>query len=137
MKLLVSAFCLGTLAACDCTMVKLDHARATWEEAEIANYTYDLYEPGWIPSQPPTRITVQNGVVTAVAAIRPYPIVGQPQSVAPTIDALFDDIEDHLRRGGIDVRVTWDDTLGLPLAASFDIEGESHGFLVKEFQPTP
>ena len=122
-----------TLAACDGTMADLEDARGKWREAAITSYAFDLHETGFLPPQPPTHITVQNGRVTGVAAIPPNPVAGWSLSQAPTIETLFDKIEDKLR-GDANVTATWDQTLGFPVSAYFDLGFENTGFQVLAFQ---
>jgi hypothetical protein len=136
MKLrMATGLSLMVVAACDDGMADFENAREKWREAAIASYAFDFYEHAYL-SSPPTHITVENGLVTSVAAIRPYPVAGRSLSKAPTIERLFEDIEDELT-GDHDVTVTWDPTLGFPAYANFDDGYDNFGFAVSAFQPAP
>ena len=123
------------LAACDDGMGEFNDAREKWREAAIATYTFDLYEYDYL-APPPTHITVENGDVTAIAAIRPNRVAGRTLSNAPTIEVLFDKIEEELRSDD-EVTVTWDPTLGFPMLVNFDDGYDNFGFQVATFQPAP
>jgi len=95
----------------------LDDNRALWESTRPASYAMVVERLCFcgVEARGPVRLTVQGQAATG----RVYVDDGAPVSsdfaqLFPTIDGLFDVIEDALDRDAHEIRVTYDAATGIP-----------------------
>ena len=120
----------------DSDRAALAEARARWATADVSDYAFTYQESCFCPPEfsGPFRITVENGRVDSVTR---NGRAATEQRTYPTIDALFDVIEDAFDRDAETVQVSYDADLGLPVNAYIDYEAamadEELGFTVTRF----
>ncbi len=116
---------------------ELEDNRDRWESTRPASYAMVVERLCFCGEEArgPVRVTVQGSTPTE----RVYTGTGEPVSpefagLFPTIDGLFDVIEDALDRDAHEVRVTYDLTTGIPADIWIDyddhIADEETGFSV-------
>ncbi len=134
----------ATVAACSDPLGPerdaLEANRARWASLEIVSYRYEYalncYCGG--PGAQPVAVLVQDGDVVAVSNPDGSEVAGpwEPADY-PTIEDLFDRVEESLNREPYEARVKYDAQYGYPADAYFDFEqnaiDEEFGFVVTEF----
>lgn len=112
-------------------------ARAAWESCGLDSYSFVLQYLCFCPEEMagPARITVVDGVVDQAT----YVSSGEPVGASFTVrdvPALFDLIDEGIRRPADQITVTWDEACGYPTQAYLDYEldadDEELGFSVTE-----
>ena len=117
--------------------------RALWTRQNIPNYRFQLRQSCFChDSGTPFEIRVQNGVVVEVKDVSTGEPVSPSQfSFSPTIESLFDKIQNAVERPAYSLQVTYDSTYGFPNSASIDYDehavDEEYGFEVSAFTPLP
>jgi len=117
--------------------------RRTWESVRPPSYAYTLERQCFCVEEArgPVRVRVTSGSVTE----RTYVTGGGKVAVDliglfPSVEGLFDLLEQAVRQGAREVRITWDHELGVPREAWIDydvrIADEEQGFRVVEL-PRP
>lgn len=127
----VLAVALLAFAACDSdeilapsgtTTTNLAEARAKWRSQAPARYEYTLRRSCFCVDTRPMRVTVNRGVVESV---RPEgsssPIPAAERASYPSIEGLFDLVDEEIRRPASDVRATYDSARGFPIEIFLDI----------------
>lgn len=128
--LLASLVALGTtLAVTACsetlgvTVEGLETHRARWEAAGLTAYLYEYSRQCECGPEMlrPARLEVQGGSVTRVTFLdNAQTLENPPADAFPTIDDLFDHIEEAVRMDAASLVVTYDPTLGYPTLISVD-----------------
>ncbi len=122
------------MAACDTEAGRLHNARNRWRDASISDYSFRYQTTGFAAGDD-LQITVVGGAVTDARQLTgEFPVSTDD---APTIETLFDRIDDALDSDRVDVSVTYDDALGFPVHAYFDGGEEGDGFAVRDFTRAP
>lgn len=117
--------------------------RALWTRQNIPNYRYQLREHCFCPNADrPFEIRVQNGVVVEVKNVGTGEMVNPSQfTYYPTVESLFDKIQNAIERPAYKLEVTFDSAYGFPSSASIDYDqqavDEEYGFEVSAFTPLP
>jgi hypothetical protein len=135
---------LATVAGCSDPLGPerdaLEANRAKWASLGISSYRYEYALNCFCggPGARPVAVVVQDGVVEAVSypdseeAVEPW----EPADY-PTIDDLFERVEESLDREPYKAWVEYDARYGYPADAYFDFEqnaiDEEFGFVVTEF----
>jgi hypothetical protein len=127
--------CMALFAtgACDSQSDALDTARARWRQQAVDDYSFEYRTTGFAPPVD-ARIVVANGAVTDVENLGAG--FELALETAPTIETLFDEVEDNLD-DGVRVTVMWDPAFGFPVTASAQAGEEGWGFEVSAFQRAP
>jgi hypothetical protein len=101
---------------------ELERARARWEEHAPVLYEYRLQRSCFCPRSfvRPVRITVSDGVVVAAVDPGTNEPLNPPPDGFPTIDDLFDEIQDAIDREADSVDATYDGALGYPVQVFID-----------------
>lgn len=111
--------------------------RRLWDAVRPTAYTFELERQCYCAddARGPVRLSVEGTLVLG----RTYSGSGVSVSddfseLFPSIDGLFDVLEDAIRRSAADVQVTWDESLGVPshffIDYSTDIADEELGFRI-------
>jgi hypothetical protein len=120
----------------------LDQARALWDSQGITDYTYTLQRTAFAPPQYTAAVivVVRGGQVIS----QTYQQTGQPVTPLntawwPTIDGLFDILQDAYDRNAEVIQVTYDPTYGFPTWANIDYDtglgDDEHSFGAGTFTP--
>ncbi len=127
----------GTVAPEDLDAVQaaLDEARARWEAADIADYTFTYRPVCFCPPQVFT-VVVEDGVVAAVDADgEGGAVTGEPT----TVDAVFDDLQAAIDDGVFSITAEYDAELGYPVSTWIDVDlrmaDEEYGIQIEELTP--
>lgn len=91
--------------------------RRMWESSRPATYAFELERLCFCGTEArgPVRLTVEGDVVvTRVYSDSGTEVPEEYAEIFPTVDGLFDILDDALRRGAEQVDVTWDATSGAP-----------------------
>jgi hypothetical protein len=112
-------------------------ARTTWQQARIASYTFEYRALGFRPHFH-AIITVQDGVPTTADVIDGGGI-GSPTSPEyyPTVDGLFEEVENTLANPNDTTSVSYDPELGYPTRLWSESGEEGFGFEVLSLTPAP
>lgn len=100
---------------------ELEQNRAKWEASGPADYVYAVERLCFCGFFGAARVTVENGEAVSAVWVDP-----EGQSVAPTtdlfpsVDGLFDILEDAFARNAHSIDVTYDSTTGVPTAFQID-----------------
>lgn len=117
--------------------------RALWTRQNIPNYRYQLRQSCFChDSGTPYEIRVQNGAIVEVKNANTGETVNPSQfTFSPTIESLFDKIQNAVERPAYRLEVTYNSTYGFPSSASIDYDqyavDEEYGFEVSAFTPLP
>jgi len=122
----------------------LDAQRDLWTQQGIGNYRFTLQRTVFGPPAftDPVVVEVRGGLV----ASRVYEGTGLPVAPAdafwwPSIDGLFEIIQDALDRNADQVAVTYDPGRGYPTSGSIDyslgLGDDEHSFVVRDFAVLP
>ncbi|HEX2568471.1 MAG TPA: DUF6174 domain-containing protein [Polyangia bacterium] len=117
--------------------------RALWARRNIVNYRFQLRQLCFCPdSGKPFEIRVQDGVVVEVKNGTTGEMLDPSRfTYYPTIEGLFDKLQDAVERNAYQLQVTYDSTYGFPASASIDYDkravDEEYGFEVSAFTPLP
>jgi hypothetical protein len=115
-----------SLAACSDSsfgpeLRELDQNRAKWEAAAPASYVYAVERLCFCGYFGAARVTVENGVAVSAVWVDPE---GQPveptTDLFPSVDGLFDILEDAFARNAHSVEVTYDPVTGAPTEFQID-----------------
>lgn len=139
---LLAIAALLTAAGCsDATGPSEQHeiAAARWEAAGLEDYSFVYDQLCFCPYTGPHRVTVEGGVVTAVAPLPGSNSMGGLElDYFPTIDDLLDRLRDAAERDPVKFEVTYDEELGYPTTADVDISeqivDEEYSFEVSELE---
>lgn len=111
--------------------------RALWEAQGPRSYVYDLRHVCFCGREAvgPVHVIVEDGVEVARTYVDTGEAVPEAFSdVFPSVDGLFDVLEDAVRRGADDVRVTWGSGNGLPvdffIDYSVNVADEEQGYQI-------
>ena len=116
---------------------ELATARAAWEGCGYASYSFVLQYLCFCPEEMagPARIAVIDGVIDGAT----YVSTGEPVDAnfaVRDVPALFELIDEAIRRPADQITVTWDETCGYPTQAYLDYEldadDEELGFSVTD-----
>ena len=117
-----------TVGACDGPTAperKLQAARLKWEHTRPAAYTYTVALYCFCPQEGsgPVIVSVREGVVESRTYVNSGAAVAPTYAdYFPTIDGLFEVIEDARRQGAYAINVTYDPARGFPVVISIDYE---------------
>lgn len=107
------------------TTSEFERHRSQWSASGVRDYRFDFQKGCYCGQETvrPARIEVRDGVVVAVV----YRDTGQPATEAaqrhfPSVDELFDQIEDAIRREAASLLVSYDPELGYPTRIEIDYE---------------
>lgn len=133
---------LLTVAGCsDATgpVERLEAAAVRWEETGLEDYSFVYDQLCFCPYTGPYRVTVEGGLVTAIAPMPGSNSVGGLElDYFPTVDDLLDRLRDAAERDPVRFEVTYDADLGYPTSADVDISeqivDEEYSFEVREFE---
>jgi hypothetical protein len=134
------------VAGCTSTPLEPQHdewaaALARWEVAGIASYTFEFRRLCFCGSDVTRRmhIEVEDGSVLAAVYVDTGEPVSDPAVSPPTIDDLFEEIEDAINRDAFSLIAEYDPELGYPIEVSIDyLEfaiDEEMAFQVFAFEP--
>lgn len=118
--LVVATACSDTLGV---TAEAVQSHRAQWEATGITTYSYDYHKQCECLSVEvqPVRIDVEAGSVVRVALQSgAQPLGSLTEGLFPTIDALFDQIDEAAGKNAASLVVTYDRALGYPTLISVD-----------------
>jgi hypothetical protein len=101
---------------------ELDHARVRWESRLPVLYEFRFQRGCFCPPEivRPVRITVSNGVVISAVDPDTNEPVDPPLNGFPTIDDLFDEIQDAIDRDAARIDATYDESFGYPVQVFVD-----------------
>jgi hypothetical protein len=130
LELIAGVFVVGTtmaVTACSDTLgvtsAAVESHRARWEAAGLAAYLYEYQKQCECRPETlrPARIEVQAGSVTRVTYLdNAQTLESPPADSFPTIDDLFDHIDEAARMDVASLVVTYDATFGYPTLISVD-----------------
>jgi len=116
----------ATLGACDGPTApgwQLQVARLKWERTRPAAYTFSIARWCYCMQEGigPVIVSVRDGVVESRTYAGSGAAVGPTYAdFFPTVDGLFELIEDARRQGADAIDVTYDPALGFPVVISID-----------------
>lgn len=123
---LLLAGCSEALSISETLAASGDH-RAAWEAAGLRDYRYEYRRSCECAPETtrPVEIEVRDGAVRSVTLVE----TGEPLSSGlawtfPTVDDLFDLIDDAVRRNADLLEVTYDPTFGYPTTLRIDYRRE-------------
>ena len=137
---------LLALAHTGCTEVvgpeqdELAVARARWAATNADDYSFEFQRtcfcaPDFVR---PIRIEVVDGIVSSAVYVDTEEPIPTPLTSVPTIDDLFDEIQDAIDGMAFSVIADYDEELGYPISVSIDhIElaiDDEMAFAVSSFQ---
>ena len=101
---------------------ELDRARGRWESVGSESYGFRFQRGCFCPPEivRPVRIEVRDGVVISAVDPDTNEPVDPPPDGFPTIDDLFDEIQDAIDRGAHTVDATYDESFGYPVQVFID-----------------
>jgi hypothetical protein len=115
---LLCSSCRDLGPATDPLQEEINLQRARWESRRPSAYVYEVERICFCAegARGPARIRVQGTQVVG----RTYTASGAPvdsdfQRLFPSVDGLFDVLDDALDRGADQIQVQWDDELGMPV----------------------
>ena len=117
----------------------LSAARARWAVAGPENYLFELQRscfcgPDFLRA---VEIQVQSGAVFSAIYVDTQEPIDEPLNTVPTIEDLFDEIQDAIDREAFRLDVVYSEDLGYPLSVSIDfsemIADEEQSFQVRNF----
>jgi len=118
----------------------LQEARSLWESGGHDDYAFRYELFCFCPVEGPVDIWIEADSVAAATVVRtgePVP-VGQ-LSMYPTIDELFDRLEESLGQDPVQFDIEYDAEVGYPSSGSIDISvqiaDEEYSFTVENFNP--
>lgn len=133
--------CTSSLAPEDRELERIRAQRAIWSAQEISDYTFESRRVcfcafvGWL------EVTVRADTVESITAIDDPDVPAWALEDYPTVDGLFDILEDAVDRNAVQIDVTWHDTLGYPTTFFIDyalnIADEELGHDVRVLTPEP
>lgn len=116
-----AVFCLLALSACSSTLGPVDSdlqriraQRALWDAQEISSYTFETRRlcfcafVGWL------EVTVAADSVVSILPIDDPEAPEWATQDYPTINELFDILEDAVEREAVQIDMTWHESLGYP-----------------------
>lgn len=105
---------------------RLAEARAAWSLGAPAGYEFEFQRLCFCgpDTTRPVRIEVRFGEVTAVTVVETGETLADPSSF-PTIEDLFDEVEDAIRRDAFSLDVQYDDDLGYPIEVTIDFDEQA------------
>ncbi len=115
-------------------------ARARWAQTDASNYVFELQRscfcaPDFVR---PVRIEIRDGLVSSAVYVDTEEPIPTPLTSVPTIDDLFDEIQDAIDGGAFSVIADYDAGIGYPISVSIDhIElaiDDEMAFTVSSFQ---
>lgn len=118
--------CADSLSVQATAQASGDH-RAAWEAAGLRDYRYEHRRSCECPPETTqlVQIEVRDGTVQAVVfAGTGEPVSSELVSAFPTVDELFDLIDDAIRRNADLLEVTYDGALGYPKTLRIDYRRE-------------
>ncbi len=99
----------------------LEDQRERWEAQGISDYTYDIRRNCFCGHVNPVRVTVRDGQrIRAYDLERELELIGEEATWYPTVDGLFDILEDAYARDAFSVRVEYDPQMGYPTSFFID-----------------
>jgi hypothetical protein len=115
----------------------LERARARWEATRPANYQYAVERLCFCYPVGAARVTVEWDEVTSVVFLEEAPEGFEPSAdLYPSVDGLFDILEDAVESGAHSISVTYDPETGVPVEFFIDysenIADEELGMRVTE-----
>jgi hypothetical protein len=100
---------------------ELEHNRAKWEASGPASYVYAVERLCFCAFFGAARVTVENGEAVSAVWVDPE---GQPVApttdLFPSVDGLFDILEDAFARNAHSVEVAYDPATGVPTEFQID-----------------
>jgi hypothetical protein len=138
-----------TLAGCGDPLDPLSDAggdrirrqRAIWEAQQIDDYVFETRRlcfcgfVGWVEA------TVQDDAITSVVSLDELEVPAWTIDEYPTVNELFDILEDAVERNAAEIDVTWHETLGYPehfyIDYSRNIADEELGNEIRLLTPLP
>jgi len=134
----------ATLGACDGPTAperQLQAARLKWERTRPAAYAITIARYCFCaPGGGPVIVSVRDGVVESRTYVNSGAAVAPTDAdYFPTVDGLFEVIEDARRQGADAINATYDPTRGFPVVISIDyvreIADEELSYRTTNFQP--
>jgi len=114
---LVTLTACGGLGPLDGPREELERARDVWEEYEPAKYSYSIRRLCFCAPESigPVRVVVSNGIVVEARYVATNDSVPTSfQSLFPSVEGLFDILEDAYDNDASSVDVTYDASTGVP-----------------------
>lgn len=125
---LLALVLIGGLYGCgtapfELTLSALENQRARWEESGVVDYRFDYRERCVCGQSAMLRATIEvrDGRVTSVSDTGAPPGT-EPLTAFPTIDDLFDRIEEAIRDEAAALSVSYDPVLGYPTEIIIDFD---------------
>lgn len=141
-RLLLSSALLATVLVQGCAVAsELERNRELWDSQNIADSEYRLQLACFCPPDVTSEVmvTVSSGETMKVTYTDGVPVTSPTFEKFNTVDKLFDYIDNAYEEGAFEVRVTYDEDLGIPMDVHVDfIENavdEELGFTVSGFRP--
>jgi hypothetical protein len=127
-RLGLSALGLLTLFAPSCDSLgpersELERARALWEANGPSDYVYTVERLCFCGYRGPARVTVEDGAVVSIVYLADdEPPVELTEELFPTVDGLFDILEDAIARDAHSISATYDPEMGVPVEFFIDYQ---------------
>lgn len=138
-----------TLFGCDDPLGPLTDAgedrirlqREIWEAQQIDDYVFETRRICFCPFVGWLEVTVQGDTVQSISPLDDPDIPEWVVSEYPTVDELFDILEDAVDRNAAEMEVTWHETLGYPesfwIDYSHNVADEELGHDIRALSPAP
>ncbi|MEX2473402.1 MAG: DUF6174 domain-containing protein [Gemmatimonadota bacterium] len=127
-RLGLSALGLLSLLATSCDSLgpersELERARALWEATGPSDYSYAVERLCFCGYTGPARVTVEDGeVVSVVSLTEQQPPIEPSEDLFPSVDGLFDILEDAMARDAHSITATYDPETGVPVEFFIDYQ---------------
>lgn len=127
-RLGLSALGLLSLLATSCDSLgpersELERARALWEATGPSDYSYAVERLCFCGYTGPARVTVEDGEVVSVVSLTEQQLPIEPsEDLFPSVDGLFDILEDAMARDVHSITATYDPETGVPVEFFIDYQ---------------
>lgn len=127
-RLALSALGFLTLLAASCDSLgpersELERARALWEASGPSDYVYAVERLCFCGYRGPARVTVEGGAVVSVVDLaEDEPPIEPTEELFPSVDGLFDILEDAIARDAHSISATYDPDTGVPVEFFIDYQ---------------
>jgi len=106
---------------------ELQRHRAIWERTGPSSYAYAVELLCFCAFRGPARVTVRDGALVSIEVLEPEdgaPSLSQAElaELFPTVDGLFDLLEEAVDRDAYAIDVTYDPASGVPLELYVDYD---------------
>lgn len=121
-RLIASAIVLSALSASACDALHLgpertayEIARERWDEVRPERYVYAVERLCFCPVLPPGRVTVHGDEVVSIEPLGDAPFaLLDVEEWYPSVDGLFELLEDAIEREAHSIDATYDPETGIP-----------------------